>query len=178
MSCYGQITANIETCGGHRATKGLAEKAWIANKGALTATITVNKATALSGAHSLFTLEGFKDYSNAGSDAVIGEIPTGFKHYFQFKDNNRTAAVKAMLDRADNIVVIVEANGSKTEGCFKMYGYQNGLWKKTQAQKANDDNGQTNLEFESREGMEEDYSEIVVWSTDYATTLAMINALV
>jgi hypothetical protein len=176
MSCYGSITNALESCGGQRPTKGIKEAKWVANYGSLVATLTDNKATNLTGA--LFPFTGYKDNANVGSDATIGEIPTGFKHYFQFKDNNKTAALRLMLDKADNITVIVEANGSKTEGCFLMYGYQNGLWKKTQSQKANDDNAQTNLEFETREGMEEYYSAIVVWKTDYATTLAMLEGLI
>jgi hypothetical protein len=176
MACgYSTITTALESCGGQRATKGIKDLKWVANFGAITSTLTNNKATLITGV--AFDFTGYKDNANVGSDATISDIPTGFKHFFQFKDNNKTAAARLMLDKADNISVIVEANGSKTEGCFLMYGQKNGLWKKTQSQKANDDNGQTNLEFETREGMEEDYSAIVVWNTDYATTLSMLNGL-
>ena len=178
-NCVPKLTADIVNDCTKRPVKGLKPKAWLFNSGTATLTVTTNVISNLikAGADTSFTLEGFKDFMNAGYEAVVTEnLPTAFKHKFMFDAFAATAAEKANLDKADNIFVVVEKNGSQTEGCFVAYGINNKLWKTAQAKMANDNNGVTKVEFQTRAGEEEEYSEYVLWKTDYATTLALLVA--
>jgi len=179
MACNTSLTADIVNDCTKRPVKGLKAKAWIFNSGTSTITKTDNLITNMvkAGAGTSFTAEGFKDFMNAGYEAVVAEnLPTGYKHKYMLDAFAATAAEKKNIDNADNIHVVVERNGSQTEGCFVAYGITNGLWKTAQSKTANDNNGVTKLEFQTRAGEEEQYSEYVVWKTDYATTLAMLVA--
>ena len=179
MACNTAITADIINDCTKRPVKGLKSKAWAFNKGVATLTLTDNLITNLvkTGAGTSFTLEGFKDFMNAGYEAVVTDnLPTGYKHKFMLDAFLATAAEKKNIDNADNFFVVVERNGSQTEGCFVAYGVNNGLWKTSQAKTANDNNGVTKLEYQTRAGEEEQYSEYVLWKTDYATTLALLTA--
>lgn len=179
MACTTLITADIVQDCTKPPVKGLKQKAWAFNMGEATITKTLNKITNLvkvTGKTS-FTVEGFKDFMNAGYDAVVAEnLPTMYTHYWSLQNNAATAVEKANIDKADNIFIVVERNGSQTEGCFVAYGITNGLWKSSQTKRANDANGLTTVEFTSREGMGEEYSEYVLWLTDYTTTLALLTA--
>ena len=164
-----------------RPIKGLKPKAWIFNAGEVTITKTDNKITNLVkvAGKKAFTVEGFKDFMNAGFEPFIAEnMPNSFKHIFTLQYNAATAAEKANIDNVDNIIVIVEKNAGcdTSEGAFLAYGICNGLWKTAQSKKANDNNGMATVEFATREGQGETYSEYVVWKTDYATTLAALVA--
>jgi len=179
MACTTAITADIINDCTKRPVKGLKAKAWLFNMGSATITKTTNLITNLvkSGAVTSFTLEGTKDFMNAGSDAVVTDtLPTAFIHKFSFEAWGATAAEKANIDKADNIFVVVERNGSQTEGCFLAYGINNGLFKTAQSKMANDNGGITKVEFATRAGEEEEYSEYVLWKTDYATTLGLLTA--
>ena len=179
MACTTSLTADLINDCTKRPVKGLKAKAWLFNSGSATITKTANKITNLvkSGAGTSFTLEGIKDFMNAGFSAAVTEnMPTAFIHNFSFESWAATAAEKANLDKADNIFVVVEKNGSQTEGCFLAYGINTGLWKTAQAKMANDNNGITKVEFATRAGEEDEYSEYVLWLTDYATTKALLTA--
>jgi len=172
------LTASIANT--TRPVKGLKPKAWIFNKMDNHAlTFTGNKIINLvkgSGKTS-YNIEGFKDFMNAGSSAVIAEnFPTGYKHTFSVDTFSATAAERANIDLSDDVFVVVEVNGSQTEGCFLAYGVNNGLWKSAQTQMANDNNAVTKVTFESRAGMEEVYSVYPLWLTSYAITLALLVA--
>lgn len=179
MSCATLVVSDIVNDCTKRPVKGLKPKAWVFNMGEAVITKTANKITGLTKASgkTSFTVEGFKDFMNAGYEAVIAEnLPTAFKHKFNLNFWGATAAEKANVDSADNILVIVQANGSQLEGCFLAYGINNGLWKSAQSKMANDNQGVNVIEFATREGQGEDYSEYVLWVTDYATTLAALVA--
>lgn len=178
MSCTTKITANILECL-KLPTKGLKSKAWIFNADEVNFTITKNKITAITMASgkTSFTAEGAKDFITAGHEAVVAENkPTVYKHNFSVQAFPLTAVEKENLDVADNIIVIVEANGEKSEGMFLAYGVTNGLWKTTQTKSSADNNALTTFEFASRDQMEERYSEYVVFITDYDTTKTALIA--
>lgn len=178
MSCTTKITADILECL-KLPTKGLKSKAWIFNADEVNFTITKNKITAITMASgkTSFTAEGAKDFITAGHEAVVAENkPTVYKHNFSVQAFPLTAIEKENLDVADNIIVIVEANGEKCEGMFLAYGVTNGLWKTTQTKSSADNNALTTYEFASRDQMEERYSEYVVFITDYDTTKTALIA--
>ena len=162
-----------------RPVKGLKQKIWVFNTGTATLTKTGNLINNLvkSGAGTSFTLEGTKDFADAGySASVLPNLLTAFVHKLTFDAVLATAVEKANVDKADNIFVVVERNGLQTEGCFLAYGISNGLWKKAQDKMANSNNAVSKVSFESEAGMEEEYSEYVLWLTNYATTLALLVA--
>lgn len=159
MACTPKMVADIlNNC--VRPTKGLKPKTWIFNNGFWTLTKTANVLSAIVriGSEVSYTAEGFKDFQNAGSEAVVSEnLPTAYTHKYNLNANAATAAEKANIDKADNILVIVQSN----DGGFLAYGITHGLWKAAQTKMANDNQAQTLIEFASREGMEEEYSEYV-----------------
>ena len=86
MACTTGITADIINDCTKRPVKGLKAKAWAFNKGVATLTITDNLITNLvkAGAATSYTFEGFKDFMNAGYEAVVSDnLPTGYKHSFK-----------------------------------------------------------------------------------------------
>lgn len=160
MSCSTKLVADIVNNCAARPVKGLKPKAWTFNNGDFTLTITNNVVSAIVkiGAVTAFTVEGFKDFMNAGHDAVVTEnLPTAYVHKFSLNAFAATAAEKANIDKADNIFVVVQGN----DGKFSAFGIEYGIWKTAQSKMANDNNAQTLIEFASREGMEEEYSEYV-----------------
>ncbi len=172
MSCSTKLVADIvNSC---RSIKGLKPKAWVFNNGDFTVTAANNVVSAIVkiGAVTAFTAEGFKDFMNAGYEAVVGEnMPTSFKHKWTVNATSATATEKANIDKVDNVFIVVQSN----DGTFLAYGISNGLWKTAQAKMANDNNGITAIEFASREGMEETYSEYVF--TPVTDALAYLTAL-
>lgn len=180
MACSTLITADIIQDCAKTPVKGLKPKAWVFNRSEVTFTKTTNSISAITRASgkTSFTAEGFKDFMNAGYDAVVSSnLVTRFTHYWSVQSFAATAAEKANIDKADDIVVIVERNGLQGEGSFVAFGVSNGLWKSSQTKRANDSNGVATVEFTSMEGMEEEYSEYVVnIGGSYATTLAALVA--
>ena len=174
MSCSTKVVADIVNSCTARPVKGLKPKAWIFNNGDFTITKALNVVTAIVkiGAVTAFTAEGFKDFMNAGHDAVVAEnLPTAYKHKYSINAFAATAVEKANIDKADNIFVVVQSN----DGTFLAYGINHGLWKTSQAKMANDNNAQTMIEFDTREGMEEEYSEYVF--TPATDALVYLTAL-
>lgn len=169
MACNKKIVASIQNA--CRSIKGLKEKSWIFNRTDFTFNITNNTVTSIAkiGSVVAFTCQGYKDYQNAGHDGVIAEnLPNSFTHKWTAMLTSATAAERANIDNADDIVVVTQSN----DGSLLVYGTKYGLWKKAQSQMANDNNAMTSLEFESREGMGEDYSVYF-----YTGTLASLVAL-
>jgi len=179
MSCNTFLTADISSCT-KDPVKGLKSKAWIFNRSDIASwTGTNNLFTALTrvaGKRS-FTVQGFKDFMNVGSDAAIGEDKRNkYVHFASMVLALATPAEKANIDNADDLVIIVQRNGLETEGAFEIYGRKNGLWKTSQTERANDNVGRTTVEFASRADMEEVYSKDYFWNTNFATTLAALVA--
>lgn len=171
MACITKVVADIVNDCSARPVKGLRPKAWIFNGGEFTYSITNNTVTAITpiGAADAFTAEGFKDFMNAGHEAVVAEnLPTAYRHRWTINAFAATAAEKANIDKADNIAVVVQ----NQNGTLSMYGVKHGLWKVSQTKMANDNNAQVMIEFASREGMEEEYSEYV-----FTGSVATLTAL-
>lgn len=180
MACNTLLTADIVNDCSKTPVKGLRYKAWAFNRSEVTLTATNNVVSAITMASgkTSFTLEGFKDFLNAGHDAVVEEDkPTSFTHYLSLMAYAATAAEKANIDKADDIVVVVERNGAQDTSSFILLGKQNGLFKTSQTRRANDNKGTTTVEFATREGQGEEYSEyIVTIGGSYAATLAALVA--
>lgn len=175
MSCpTNKIVADIiNAC--TRPVKGLKPKTWVFNRSEFTLTTTANVLSAIVkiGTVTAFTAEGWKDFQDAGHAAVVAEnLPTAYQHMWNVNATAATAAEKANIDKADDIFVVVQNNA----GTFLAYGITNGLWKAAQTKMANAENGQTMIQFASREGMEEEYSEYVFTpATDALTYLTALE---
>lgn len=181
MACNTNLTANISTCGTN-AVKGLRYKAWAVNRSEIasrTKTLNVISTLVLAATKVAFTIEGFKDFINAGFDAVVSDtMVTKFTHFFSINAFYATAAEKANIDKADDVVWIVERNGAKDASSFIVLGMENGTWKTSQTKRANDNSANTATEFATREGMEEEYSEYLFdLGTGYADNLAYLEGL-
>lgn len=164
MPCNTKITAAISnSCA---PVKGI-KRVWIGNRTELTRTKTNNTVSvALIGAAKLYLATGFKDFANAGADAKVFEnLPTGFTNKVMLSLTVGNAAAQMNIDQADDLVVFAEKN----DGNIHVYGVDYGVWKTTQSQTANDNKGMQNIEYSTREGMEEAYS--VYFSTQTAAQL-------
>lgn len=133
---------------------GLQPKAYYAYRSDIQLTIEDNKVTAVT-AGILGVIEGCKNFLNSGSEQVVAtDNFDGFKQKFNAIINNHSDVV----DKLDDIVVFVESNA----GVKYVLGAKYGLWKTSQAQMANDNLATIAVEFTSREGMEEAYSEYIL----------------
>jgi hypothetical protein len=133
---------------------GLKPKAYYAYRSDIQLTIEDNKVTAVT-AGILGVIEGCKNFLNAGHEEVIAtDNFDAFKQKFNAIINNHSDVV----DKLDDIVVFVESNA----GVKYVLGAKYGLWKTSQAQMANDNLATIAVEFTSREGMEEAYSEYLL----------------
>ena len=154
MSCnYQQITAALSSCGGERATKGIEPRIFVAPHRTLVSDTIVNN-TITDPLFCVFNpfieITGYKNTFNAGSELIQSElIGNGYKHFISFTYNGHNAEV----DTFDNVTVVVIRGG-----VLEIYGAKNGLWKKSQSVKANDNFGMQMVELETMEGQEEDYS--------------------
>lgn len=153
MSCITKITADIvNSC---HPVKGI-KKVWLGNRTEWTRTKTDNTVSiAKIGSVVLYIAEGFKDFANAGHDGKIFEnLPTGYIHKLMLNLTVGSAAAQKNIDQAEDLIVFVLGNN----GTIYAYGIDNGLYKTSQAQMANDNNGLQAVEYATREGMEEEYS--------------------
>lgn len=184
MACVDKISKDILNSCDTIPVAGYEPKAWAINRTEIDAltldSTTTNLITAITleaGAQS-YTVEAVKKEMNAGFDlAVADNIPDTFQHYFAFQPFERDAASIANFDDMNDIVIIAELKGVKTEGCFIVLGAETGLYKSSATQRGNDNNGLPQYEMQSLEGQGERYSRFIMWDTDYATTLAAIVAL-
>lgn len=153
MACNNKITASlVNSC---NPVKG-AKKSWMYNRSEMTLTISNNEfSIAPIGAALLYSIDVYKDGVNAGHDGKIFEnLPTAFINKASLSLTQGNAAAQANIDRADDICTIHLLNNGTIVG----YGMKYGMYKTSQAQMANDNNGLTAVEFATREGMEEPYS--------------------
>ena len=107
---------------------------------------------------------------NAGSEAVSNDaVDTRYKHYFSFV---LSQTGNADLDKMDGIIVVSKSNAGK----WIVYGAENGLWKKTQNRKTNDNLGLVTAEYESRNGEEESLSEFF-FTPEISSPANLVNYL-
>lgn len=120
------------------------------------------------------TFEAFKYGLNAGLDAVVSEVrATTYKGYFSGVLKPSSAAQIEALDKMDGIIVVVLTN----DGKYLVIGAENGLWKSSQTQRANDNTGLVTVEYVSREGIEESQSEYLLESNLTGVSIAPLTFL-
>lgn len=102
-----------------------------------------------------FTITASKFAFNCGADLVVSDVKENtYSHYFS---GLLSIVGNAEIDKLDGIIVVAIDNTGKK----LVYGAENGLWKSSQTKRANDANGMLTVEFTTREGQEETYSELV-----------------
>ena len=185
MPCIDKIAADILNSCDTIPRSGFETIAWAINRKdieSVTHDVTYNtliEAIAIVGGETAFNVTAVKKEMNAGFDLVNDDdIPDTFLNYFSFKPYEKDAAAITNLDSMNDLVIIAELKGLKTEGCFVIFGLEKGLFKNTGTQRQNDSHGLPIYEMQSQEGQGERYSRFVYWNTNYATSLADIESLV
>ena len=190
MACSDGISANIVSNCTTAITGGLEVKAWIYNRSVITAAIQAGNITfnnlmldtfggLVLAAGTAFTMTGVRKLLNSGSDVVVADNrPKKWAHSFMLEIFDRTAEGIANGDRLNDVVVIVENKdkGTAGDGAFEVLGLSHGLWKSSDVQSANTANGSRVIELKSLAGQEEQFSKNTLLVTDYATTLAALEA--
>ena len=187
MSCLDSISKNITSNCTNQPSGGVEVKAWIFSRPTYADAITFdathpNKITAIAsvaGAN-CYVLTGVKKMLNAGHDIVVADDRADkYTHYFNFQQFEFAAEDIHNIDNLKDVFVVVERKDKAKDGdgTFVAYGVKNGLWKSTDTRRQNDINGARNLELTSMGGHEENFSEYTVLSTDYSTTLSMLEGL-
>ena len=128
----------------------------------------------------VWEVKGIKDLLNAGHDIVTAADRADlYKHYFASQAFETEAEKIFNQDALNDIVVIVEAKDKTAtgDGVFFIYGLKAGLYKTTSTRRFKDINGSRNIEFASMDSALESHSEYVFFDTNYATTLAAVQAL-
>lgn len=184
MACTKAVTQAITNNCASMPASGLKVKAWIFNRadidsithdGSNNLLIT---AITMTGAKTAFAVTVSKREMNAGYDAVISDnMPDVYTNYWSIEPWAKDSDSLKQLSEMNDVMLIVETNGPKAEGVFEAYGLENGLWKSSASKRANDNRGVPTFEFTSQSGQEESVPNYVFWSTDYATTLAALEAL-
>lgn len=180
MSCLAKVAAVITNTCSIVPVSGLEVKGWLLNRA--DATFTENganevliTAVAMASTTRTWPITAVKKENNAGFDVVLADnLPDLFSNYFAFQPYERDSDSVKHFNNMDDVVAIVELKGPKTEGCFIILGYNNGLHKSAVTWRALDNNGIPTYEMSSREGEQEKYSRRVFWATDYDTTLAAL----
>lgn len=184
-NCLDGIAANIINDCENAPIGGLEVKAWVFNRADLSGTLdptNKNLITALSVASTKqgYYIQGFKKTLNAGHDIVVSETNVDkYTHYFNFQAWLLDATAINNLDGLADLVVVVEGLNKMTDGdgAFQVYGFDTGLYKSTDTRRANDIDGNRNIEMTSQAGEEPLVSNHVFFDTDYATTKAALDAL-
>lgn len=182
MGCLSDITQVITNTCTNVPAAGLEIKGWILNRDDATFTPDGSNAALITaianGTDVAYPITAVKKENNAGFDAQIADnLPNLFSHYVSVQPYERDSDAVKNLDEMDDVVIIVELKGPKTEGCFVILGLERGLHLSSGSARFNDNNGIPTYEFASREGEYEKYSRYIFWDTDYATTLAALVAL-
>jgi hypothetical protein len=125
-----------------------------------------------------YRVTSVKKEANGGFDLqTADDLPDTYLNYFSFKPYEFDAEAIQNIDQMQDIVIIAEFKGAKTEGCFVIYGLEKGLYKSAATKRQLDNNGLPIYEFASQEGQGERYSRFVFWDTDYATSADALEAL-
>jgi hypothetical protein len=183
MSCLSAITQAIANTCSNVPSAGLEVKGWIFNRDEFTITVDGSNAALITAitplvAQTAFTITAVKKENNAGFDAVIADnLPDLYNHYSSIQPYERDSDAVKNIDEMDDVFIVWELKGPKTEGCFVILGLERGLHKSSGSGRFNDNNGIPTYEFTSRDGESEKYSRFIFWDTDYATTLAALVAL-
>ena len=184
MACTEKISTDILNSCAVNPVAGYEPIAWALNRvdidvitldGTYTNLIT---AITMVGATVAYNVTAVKKEMDGGFDLVVADnVPDTYAHFWSFQPFEKTAQAIANVDDMNDIVIIVELKGDKTEGCFQVLGAETGLYKVSATQRQNENNGLPTYVFGSMEGQGERYGRFVFWDTDYATSLAAIVAL-
>ena len=185
MSCSLKIAKDVLNSCDDIPRAGLEPVAWVINRediDTVTYDSTVDnlvEAITLNSGTYAYQVTAVKKEGNAGFDlSVSDDTADTYLNYFSFKPYEADAESVKNIDDMQDIVVIAELKGSKTEGCFVIYGLENGLYKSSGTQRRLDNNGLPIYEFQTEEGQGERYSRFVFWDTDYATSKTVLEALI
>ena len=184
-ACGGVLGADILNDCAAKPTGGMEQVVYMFNRSELTATVdgsNANLVTALAVASTKkgYKLTGFRKNMNAGADIIVSDTsPKKWNQFFSFYNWNVEAAAVKNIDDLDDVVVVYESKskGANTNGAFHMLGYPGGLFVSADTKRVNDNDGNRSIELTSLAGSENLVSEHIVLSTNYATTLAMLEAL-
>lgn len=185
MGCTDGIIANIDSSCANKKIGGVEPLAWVFNRKELTYTrdsTNPSKVTAFDviATKKGYTLKGFRKSLNCTS--VMTASDTAHNQWmktFSFDQNEVTAAANENIMQLEDIVIVYERKQKSTggEGTFVIVGLDHGLYLKKADSDENAENGVTKCELKSIEGWGEYNKEDVLKLTDYATTLAALNAL-
>lgn len=187
-NCYTGIAQDITNECADAVKAGVEERIWILNRADITGIArdgtydNLVTAITMSSGTQAWKLTGYKMSNNLGYDLVVREnAPDAYTHIFEAVISKNTAAIRDQLDKLGDVVVIAENKNKWTEqsgeGTFIMYGFEAGLYPSAAANRSNDNYNQHTLTLQTREGQEERQRPLVVFDTDYATTLALVVAL-
>lgn len=184
-NCLDGIKAAVLNECGSAPIGGLEINAWVFNRSDLTATVdgtNKNLVTDLSVAVTKqgYKIQGFKKNLNAGHDIVVSETNIDkYTHYFNFQAWMLDAEAVNNLDGLSDLVVVVERLNKMNsgDGAFKIYGLDTGLYKSSDTERANDIDGNRNIEMTSQAGEEPTVSSHILFKTDYATTKSLLDGL-
>ena len=184
MACTDKISVNILNDCNSNPVAGYEAKAWAINRediSLLTLDVTYTNlisAITMTGGTVAYAVTAVKKEMNGGFDlSVADNIPDTFLHFFAFQPFEKTAQAIANVDDMNDLVIIAELKGAKTEGCFVVLGAELGLYKSSASQRQNDNSGLPTYEFSSMEGQGERYGRFLFWDTNYATSKAALVAL-
>lgn len=184
MDCLAGILQNINAGCDTVGVGGNEVKAWILNRSEVSFTYStegnVISAASMSSGAVAYTLTAILKAIDSGHDRVIeAGLPDRFTHYIAFSNYSFTSAEALNIDNIHDVVVIVESRDKTDDGdgVFRVYGAKYGLDVTSDTSRANTSKGVRSLELGTRADDTEPFSNYVFFNTDYATTLAAIEAL-
>ena len=159
MSCTASVLPALDGCAVNP-VKGI-KNVWVCNQqtllDAVGGVISDRNLGPLSPTSFMGALTGIKDWANYKIEAVVTPgLPDGYKHTFEILNTSvLTYANKKLLDESNSVVFFIENN----QGELLAFGAKYGLWKTKQSRDLNANNGQISITFESREQIEEPFSD-------------------
>lgn len=185
MACTDAISKNITSDCTTQPVGGLEVEAYLGYRPCISPTYDVtsaNKVTALTvdAGKTLYKLKGVSKNLNAGHDRVISDdMADSYKHYFSFKGFEFDSSSVLNMDNLRDLVVFVNYKNKNAtgDGVVVAYGLGTGLYVSSDTRRANDAHGIRSMELTTRDNEEEKYSQYNVLITDYAGTIARLEAL-
>lgn len=185
MSVTTGIAKNITSDRTTQPVGGLEVTAYICNRLELSPTYDAtspNKVTAISitTGKVMYKIKGVSKNLNAKHERVLSDdLADEFKHTFSLKGFEFDSPSVLNLDGiADVVVFVVYKNKTTTgDGVIVGYGLKCGLYVSSDSREANASNGIRVLELASKDQQTEPFSQYNLLITDYAVTLARLEAL-
>lgn len=185
MSCTTGIAKNITSDCTTQGVGGLEVTAYLFNRDEMTITYDEtypNKVTSIAavGAAVVYKYTGVKKNINAGHDRnIVDDLSDTFKHFLSFKGFEFDSESVYKMDGLNDICAIVEykQKSDDGDGVFVGYGLKSGLYVTADMRRANENNAIRSFELATRDQEGEPFSQYNVLDTDYATTKALLEAL-